>query len=150
MEDRPNRAGAPGPGTAPRGPADRGRTYKGYRVYAYIALARLFSELDLDLGQPDIAARVEEALRAGRGRVSKEEVLHAIRSNSHMTDKVLEYLVAERFVSVQQDERGYDIRITGSGVEHLRKYHQFYRDLYRRELAEHYRYVRPPSWIGER
>jgi hypothetical protein len=139
----------PGP-SAPAGgrsQASQGRTYKGYRVYAYIALARLFAELDLDLGQPDLAKRVAEALAQGRGRVSKEEVLHAIRSNSHMTDKVLDYLQSETFVTMVQDERGYDIRITVHGVEHLGKFHQFYRDLYRREFAEHYRYVRPPSWI---
>jgi hypothetical protein len=140
--------GPPGePPAADRGGPGRGRTYKGYRVYAYIALARLFAELDLDLGQAGLEAKVVEVLARGAGRVSKEEILHAIRSNSFMTDKVLEYLVTEQFVTVAKDERGYDIRITAAGVGHLVRYHQFYRDLYRRELAEHYRYVRPPSWI---
>ncbi|MCI4367900.1 MAG: hypothetical protein L3K08_09115, partial [Thermoplasmata archaeon] len=124
------------------------RSYKGYRVYAYIALAGLFAELDLDLGAAGLESKVLEVLGRGSGRVSKEEILHAIRSNSFMTDKVLEYLVAEKFVTVGRDERGYDIRITSAGVAHLVRYHQFYRDLYRRELAEHYRYVRPPSWIN--
>jgi predicted transcriptional regulator len=141
VEDRP--VGRP----AERG-SSRARTYKGYRIYAYIALTRLFAELDLDLSQPDLEERVVTALGAGRGRVSKEEVLHAIRSNSHMTDKVLDYLVGEAFVTVAQDERSYDIRVTPKGVEHLRLFHRFYRDLYRRELAEHYRYVRPPGWLG--
>jgi predicted transcriptional regulator len=116
-------------------------------VYAYIALARLFSELDLDLGQPALDTKVQEVLARGAGRVSKEEILHAIRSNSFMTEKVLEYLVGEGFATVAKDERGYDIRITRPGVDHLVRYHQFYRDLYRRELDEHYRYVRPPNWI---
>lgn len=124
------------------------RRYKGFRVYAYIALARLFAELDLDLNAPDVSERVPEALVHPRGRVSKEEVLHAIRSNSHMTEKVLEYLVSERFAEVRRDASGYDIRITPAGVEHLRKFRQFYRELYGRELAEHYRYTGPPSWLG--
>ena len=122
------------------------RHYKGYRIYAYIALARLFAELNLDLAQPDLLARVA-ALRATAGRLSKEEILHAIRSNSHMTEKVLGYLAEEGFATVQRDERGYDIRITEKGVAHLRDYHRLYRDLYARELAEHYRYLGPPSWI---
>ena len=142
--ERPGSVAAPGE----QGPAaGRGRTYKGYRVYAYIALARLFAELDLDLGQAGLEGKVTEVLAEGRGRVSKEEILHAIRSNSFMTDKVLEYLVVERFATVGKDDRGYDIRITPTGVAHLVRYHEFYRDLYRRELEEHYRYVRPPSWI---
>jgi predicted transcriptional regulator len=124
------------------------RRYKGYRIYAYIALGRLFGELDLDLRQEDLLGRVEEKLAAYPGRVSKEEVLHAIRSNSHMTEKVLEYLIAEGFVRVLRDDRGYDIRITSKGVEHLRQYHRLYRELYARELAEHYRYTGSPEWLG--
>ena len=117
------------------------RHYKGYRIYAYIALSRLFAELDLDLGQEDLLARADERLASTPGRVSKEEVLHAIRSNSHMTDKVLDYLLSERYILLRRDERGYDIRITREGVEHLRQYDRLYRDLYARELSEHYRYV---------
>ncbi|HKV90263.1 MAG TPA: hypothetical protein VJQ43_03595 [Thermoplasmata archaeon] len=124
------------------------RRYKGYRVYAYIALARLFGELDLDLEQEDLSARVQAALLRYRGRVTKEEILHAIRSNSHMTEKVLEHLTAEGFAEVRRDPHGYDIRITPAGAEHLRRYHRLYRELYGRELAEHYRYVRPPEWLG--
>jgi predicted transcriptional regulator len=125
-----------------------GRRYKGYRIYAYIALSRLFAELDLDLGQPGLLARFEEVQSRSASRVSKEEILHAIRSNSHMTEKVLDYLVGEGFAEVRRDERGYDIRITASGVEHLRRYSRFYRELYARELAEQYRHVRPPDWLG--
>jgi predicted transcriptional regulator len=123
------------------------RRYKGYRIYAYIALARLFAELNLDLRQEDVVRRAEGALAAYPGRISKEEILHAIRSNSHMTEKVLEFLAAEGYATVQKDDRGYDIRITPAGVEHLRKYNQFYRDLYRSELDQHYRYIRAPEWM---
>ncbi|MCI4352612.1 MAG: hypothetical protein L3K14_04410 [Thermoplasmata archaeon] len=125
-----------------------GRHYKGYRVYAYIALARLFAELNLDLIQGDIEAQATSALQNYSGHVSKEEILHAIRSNSHMTDKVVEYLVAEGFAAASRDERGYDIRITTKGVQHLRRYNRLYRELYARELSEHYRYVRSPDWLS--
>ncbi len=123
------------------------RHYKGYRIYAYIALARLFSELDLDLEQADLPARVGEALDHYVGRVSKEEILHAIRSNSHMTEKVLEYLVGEKLAEVRKDDRGYDVRITRLGVGHLKEYHRFYLELYARELKDHYRFVPPPRWL---
>ncbi|HKS59862.1 MAG TPA: hypothetical protein VJS68_03690 [Thermoplasmata archaeon] len=124
------------------------RRYKGYRIYAYIALSRLFGQLNLDLRQPDLLARFEAVRERVVERVSKEDILHAIRSNSHMTEKVLDYLVAEGFVEVRRDERGYDIRITASGVEHLRRYSRFYRELYARELEEQYRHLRPPEWLG--
>jgi predicted transcriptional regulator len=123
------------------------RHYKGYRVYSYIALARLAAELDLDLTSPELSTQLPHALAALPHGISKEEVLHAIRSNSHMTDKVLEYLVGEGFASVALNERGYQIRITVAGVDHLRKYRVFYQELYARELAEHYRYTGAPSWI---
>jgi predicted transcriptional regulator len=134
-----------GDGRAPESPE---RRYKGYRVYAYIALSRLFAELNLDLEQPDLSERVRAALGRYGGRVTKEEILHAIRSNSHMTEKVLGYLSSEGFATVGKDERGYDVRITPAGAEHLRRYYRLYRELYGRELAEHYRYVRSPEWLG--
>lgn len=123
------------------------RRYKGYRIYAYIALARLFAELNLELQQPDVLQRASEALGRLTTRVSKEEILHAIRSNSHMTEKVIEYLVAEGYVEVRKDERGYDVRITPSGVEHLKRYDAFYRELYRKELRDHVRYVPRPEYL---
>ncbi|MCI4318221.1 MAG: hypothetical protein L3J96_06745, partial [Thermoplasmata archaeon] len=136
------------PGASVREPPGGDRHYKGYRVYAYIALSRLFAELNLDLEQPDLPDRVRESLGRYEGRVTKEEILHAIRSNSHMTEKVLGYLQSEGFAEVRHDERGYDIRITPTGAEHLRRYHRLYRELYGRELAEHYRFVRSPEWLG--
>ncbi len=96
------------------------RSYRGYRVYAYIALTRLFHALDLDLQQPDLTAVVAARIERPAQRVSKEELLHAIRSNSHMTEKVIDYLLEEKFATVAKDDSGYDIRITALGVDHLR------------------------------
>ena len=128
-------------------PSGSGRPYRGYRVYAYIGLARLFHALDLDLSQPDLIERVRERIDAPLERVSKEEILHAIRSNSHMTEKVLEYLVSEGFATLARDDRGYDIRITLAGVEHLQKFHALYREMFARELDGHYRFTGAPPWI---
>ncbi|HEV2429650.1 MAG TPA: hypothetical protein VGV64_07410 [Thermoplasmata archaeon] len=124
-----------------------GRAYRGYRVYAYIALARLFHALDLDLDQPDLLDQAPARIAAPAERVTKEEILHAIRSNSHMTDKVLGYLVRQGFATAQRDERGYDLRITLPGVVHLKRYYALYREMYARELDGHYRYVGAPGWL---
>lgn len=124
-----------------------GRPYKGYRIYAYLALARLFAELNLDLHQPDVEVRATAALSSYAGRVTKEEILHTIRSNSHMTEKVLDYLLEEKYVTILKDEKGYDVRITLAGVNHLRQYNQFYRELYERELKDLYRYSGTPPWM---
>jgi predicted transcriptional regulator len=124
-----------------------GRPYRGYRVYAYIALARLFHALDLDLDQPDLLEAAPTRIADSPQRISKEEILLAIRSNSHMTEKVLQYLVAEGLATLARDERGYDVRITPAGVAHLRKYHALYRELYQRELDGHYRYTERPGWL---
>ncbi|HEV2520228.1 MAG TPA: hypothetical protein VGX00_06370 [Thermoplasmata archaeon] len=123
------------------------RPYRGYRVYAYIALARLFHALDLDLQQPDVLDRAPERIAGDGPRISKEEILHAIRSNSHMTDKVLDYLVARGYATVRKDEHGYDVRITVQGVVHLQRYHALYHELYERELDGHYRYTGAPGWL---
>ena len=134
--------------TPPAAAAQSGsRPYRGYRVYAYIALARLFHAIDLDLGQPDLLERAPARIASSTERVSKEEILLAIRSNSHMTEKVLQYLVAEGLATLSRDDRGYDVRITPAGVAHLRKFHLLYRDLYQRELDGHYRYTGRPDWL---
>jgi predicted transcriptional regulator len=124
-----------------------GRPYRGYRVYAYLALARLFHALDLDLQQSDLFDRVPDRIAHPTERVSKEEILHAIRSNSHMTEKVLDYLLAQGFATSARDDRGYDLRITVAGVEHLRRYHALYQEMYARELDGHFRYTGPPGWL---
>ena len=116
-------------------------------MYAYIALSRLFHSLDLDLEQPDLFERAPERIDRSVQRVSKEEILHAIRSNSHMTDKVLEYLVEQGYATIAGDEKGYDVRITVKGIDHLKRYHALYREMYSQELDGHYRYTGTPPWL---
>ncbi len=127
--------------------AGTGRPYRGYRVYAFIALTRLFHALDLDLDQRDLLVRAPERILGPPERISKEEILHAIRSNSHMTEKVIDHLVAEGWATLARDDRGYDIRITLDGVVHLRRFHTLYRQMYARELNGHYQYTGPPGWL---
>lgn len=128
-------------------PSNGSRRYRGYRVYAYITLARLFHALDLDLHQPDLLERAPARIVAPVETISKEEILHAIRSNSHMTEKVLRYLSDQGFATIGRAEAGYDVRITLEGVVHLRRYDALYREMYLHELEGHYRYSGPPRWM---
>ncbi|MCI4351726.1 MAG: hypothetical protein L3K15_09490 [Thermoplasmata archaeon] len=123
------------------------RPYRGFRVYSYIALSRLFYALNLDLEQEDLLDRAPERIQAPHERISKGEILHAVRSNSYMTDKVLRYLVAQGHATIVKDAQGYDVRITVSGVEHLRRFHALYQSMYSEELNGHYRYAGPPPWL---
>jgi predicted transcriptional regulator len=122
--------------------------HKGYRVYVYLALGRLFSALDLNPGQPDFDARVERAIENPSASVSKEEVMHLIRSNSTMTQKVLGALAEDGLASVAVGPRGYDIRITPKGVAHFLRYRSLYNEIYGKELKQHFRYVGFPGWLG--
>lgn len=122
--------------------------HKGYRVYVYLALGRLFSALNLNPDQPDLSEHLEGAIRSPGATVSKEEIMHLIRSNSTMTQKVLNALVEEGLASVAVGARGYDIRITPKGVAHLLRYRHLYNEIYQKELRQHFRYVGLPGWLA--
>lgn len=122
--------------------------HKGYRVYVYLALGRLFTALDLNADQPSLDALLEEAIRDPKAKVSKEEIMHLIRSNSTMTQKVLNALAEDGLATVVPEPRGYDIRITRKGVGHFLRYRQLYNEIYDKELRQHFRYVGLPGWIA--
>jgi predicted transcriptional regulator len=121
--------------------------HKGYRVYVYLALGRLFSALDLNADQPDLQEHLDEAIRSPGAGVSKEDIMHLIRSNSTMTQKVLNALADEGLATVAVGPRGYDIRITPKGVAHFLRYRHLYNEIYQKELKLHFRYVGLPGWL---
>ena len=122
--------------------------HKGYRVYVYLALGRLFAALNLNADQPDLESLLDRAIQEPGSRVSKEEITHLIRSNSTMTQKVLNALAEDGLASVVPGPRGYDIRISRKGVAHFLRYRQFYNEIYQKELKEHFRYVGIPRWLA--
>ena len=125
------------------------RPYKDFVIYGCFVLNRLVAELDVDLYQPDLEAKLDGIL-AGRGSsVSKEEVKREIRSNHVMTNKVIEALERDGLVAVTQEEGRYRISITRAGVLHIRKYNEFYRRIYQEQIRDHYRYRPPPFWLRE-
>jgi predicted transcriptional regulator len=120
---------------------------KGYQVYVYLALGRLFSALDLSPDQPHLEDFLDEAIQRDSARVSKEELMHLIRSNSTMTQKVLNALSEKGLASVVSEPRGYDIRITRDGVAHFLRYRSLYNEIYQKELKQHFRFVGLPGWL---
>ncbi len=130
-------------------PAEGGRRYKSWELYVCIALNRLVQELDIDLYQPELEDKLDQVLdERGRG-LTKFEIGNEIKSNHHMTNKVLKHMEESGMVRVEREERTYRIFITREGVLHARKYNEFYLMMYRDFLLDHYRYRRLPPWFKE-
>ncbi len=123
------------------------RVYKDYKIYSCFVLNRLVSELDIDLHQEGLEDKLDRILRDGQPGISKEEVKHEIRSNHHMTNKVLENLQEDDFVTVDKQDGRYRVRITREGVLYLRKYNAFYQEIYEEQIRDHYRFRDLPFWL---
>ncbi len=125
------------------------RPYKDYVIYGCFVLNRLVAELDIDLRQDGLEAKIDGILAARPASISKEEVKREIRSNHVMTNKVIDALVKDGFVVVAQEEGRYRVSITKAGVLHIRQYNDFYRRIYQEQIRDHYRYRPPPYWLRE-
>jgi len=122
------------------------RTYKSYELYCCFALNRLASELNVNLGQPDLEQKLDDILAVQKG-LSKSDIQFEIRSNNFMTNKVLEKLVKEGLVNIERTPAGYQIRITKAGVLHVRNFNAFYWQMFNDHIKEHYRYGKMPIWF---
>ncbi len=123
------------------------RVYKDYKIYSCFVLNRLVSELDVDLYQEGLEAKLDRILWERQPGISKEEVKHEIRSNHHMTNKVLENLQEDSLVTVDKQDGRYRVRITREGVLYLRKYNTFYQEIYEEQIRDHYRFRERPFWL---
>ncbi len=124
------------------------RPYKDLVIYGCFVLNRLVAELGVDLYQENLEAKLAAILPRQEG-VSKEEVKREIKSNHFMTERVLEALVKDAYVTVEQAEGHYRVRITREGVFHIRKYNEFYRKIYQEQIRDHYRFTKAPFWLQE-
>ena len=125
------------------------RPYKDSVIYGCFVLNRLVAELDIDLHQEGLEAKIDGILAARPASISKEEVKREIRSNHVMTNKVIDALVKDSLVVVQLEEGRYRVSITKAGVLHIRKYNEFYRRIYQEQIRDHYRFRPPPYWLRE-
>ncbi len=123
------------------------RVYKDYKIYSCFVLNRLVSELDVDLYQEGLEGKLDRILRERQPGISKEEVKHEIRSNHHMTNKVLENLQEDGLVTVDKQDGRYRVCITRQGVLYLRKYNAFYQEIYEEQIRDHYRFRERPFWL---
>jgi predicted transcriptional regulator len=124
-----------------------GRRYKSWELYVCIALNRLVQELDIDLYQDALEEKLDSILQErGRG-LTKFEIGNEIKSNHHMTNKVLKHMEESDMIEMRSDGRSYRIYITKDGVMHARKYNEFYMMMYRDFLVDHYKYRNLPPWF---
>jgi hypothetical protein len=56
-----------------------------------------------------------------------------------MIYNVLDYTLDSESALDNRDDRGHDVRVTTAEVAHLRRYHEFSRELDAEELREQYR-----------
>ena len=122
------------------------KPYKSYELYCSFALNRLASELDINIYQDFDNGKIIEILDAQNG-VSKGEIKHEIKSNNHMTNKVLQKLQKEDLVKIEEAEGGFNIKITKKGILHVKKFNEFYWEMFSDHIIEHYKYRKLPIWF---
>ena len=76
--------------------------------------------------------------------MSKSAIMYEIKSNLNMTNKVIAYLEEEALVSMESLKGEYSIKITKQGIIYLREYSRFYQSLFKKEIAELYRFRTAP------
>ncbi len=124
------------------------RPYKDLVIYGCFVLNRLVADMGIDLYQENLESKLDAILPVQEG-ISKEEVKREIKSNHFMTERVLEALVKDAYVTVEQTDGHYRVRITREGVLHIRKYNEFYRKIYEEQIRDHYRFTKAPFWLRE-
>lgn len=124
------------------------RPYKDLVIYGCFVLNRLVADLGIELYQENLASKLDGILPKQEG-ISKEEVKREIKSNHFMTERVLEALLKDAYVTVEQSEGRYRVRITKEGVLHIRRYNEFYRKIYQEQIRDHYRFTKAPFWLQE-
>ena len=124
------------------------KRYKDYRFYAFVVLNFIASTLDIHIFQKELGNIIDPILEDHEG-VSKSSIMYEINSNHNMTNKVLNYLKEEGLIEIITLGSEYKIKITKKGIIYLREYSRFYISLFRKEIAELYRYRTIPVWVKE-
>jgi predicted transcriptional regulator len=124
-----------------------GRKYKDYKIYSCFVLNKLVSALGIDIYQENLEDKLEDILKGRPQELTKADIRHEIRSNHNMTEKILNELVEEGLIAIERLERKYCVRITVKGVLHIRKFNEFYAQIYESQIRDHYRYQNLPTWF---
>jgi predicted transcriptional regulator len=123
------------------------RRYKDSKIYSCFVLNRLVSEMGIDLYQSGLEEKLDEIMAERSKPLSKEEVKHEIKSNHYMTEKVIATLLEDELIRVEKEDTRYRIYITKKGILHVRKFNEFYKELYREQIKDHYRFRQMPYWF---
>ena len=123
------------------------RRYKDSKIYSCFVLNRLISEMGIDLYQAGLEDKLDGILAERAKPLSKEEIKHEIKSNHYMTEKVINSLLADELIRMEKEEGRYRIYITKKGVMHVRKFNEFYKEIYREQIKDHYRFRQMPYWF---
>ena len=122
------------------------RPYKDLVIYGCFVLNRLVAGLGIALYQENLGVKLDALLPRQAG-ISTEEVKREVKSDHFMPERVLEAPVRDAYVTVEQVEGHYRVRITKEGVLHIRKYNEFYLKIYQEQIRDHYRFTKPPFWL---
>ena len=122
------------------------RAYKTSELYCCFALNRLIQELDIDLYQEGLEEKLDDLLPNQQG-VTKGEIKYEIKTNNFMTNKVLKKLEDEKFIVMAKEPGGYRITITKEGVLHIIKFNEFYWQMFKGHIQEHYKFRNLPIWF---
>ena len=122
------------------------KSYKSYELYCCFALNRLVGELEIDIYQNDLENKIESVLKNQKG-ISKGEIKYEIKTNNHMTNKVLKKLENDDLIEIEQSPKKYNIKITEKGILHVRKFNEFYWQMFNEHVKEHYKYRGIPIWF---
>ena len=126
---------------------DAGRKYKDYKIYSCFVLNKLVSALGIDIYQENLEEKLDDILKGVKQELTKADIRHEIRSNHNMTEKILEELATEGLIEIERLERKYCVRITKKGVLHIRKFNEFYAQIYEDQIRDHYKYQELPAWF---
>ena len=125
------------------------RKYKDYRIYSCLILNKLVSTLDIDIYQPDLEEKIDDILAECKMGLTKGDIIHEIRSNHTMTNKILKILEEDDYITITKLEKSYEIRITREGVLHCKEFNEFYKKIYRDQIEDHYRFTGRPTWATD-
>lgn len=112
-----------------------------FQLQVFLALERLFKELDLDPDQPDLRLRVREALNTLDHGISQGAITCQVVTNTTVTKRIIDHLVNEGLASLVRGDRKFDIRITEEGAQKYSQDRPFYERNFPRELGAHARYT---------
>jgi predicted transcriptional regulator len=123
------------------------KQYKSWELYTCLALNRLARELGIDINQPNIETILEKIFQHPVAGIPKAEISYEIKSNHQMTNKVLRKLEDDGLVTINKQDKKYQISITKKGVFYLRKFNAFFATIYKEQIYQHYRYQQLPTWF---